>query len=402
MKRIIQFPVILCVALAIIVSCDKKNDEVPAPEKGDILVTTMLPNPDGESGSAYMQLIDNLEPVHLTNRSATPLPYWSSPSVIGNDVYTMSGYGMETDVLTRYTRIDGKLVKQGECILPAQSGAVSLVVKDKLAYVSCVFTGKIHILNYETMTQVSEIDLSTYGEDQNPDPTMLLIRDNLLYVPVNQMVGGYYPAPERPFADVIIINTDNNQVVKMISEKTSGISQVVRPSDPNSIFMDEKKDIYLVGVGAFGALPGHNAGILRIKAGETEFDQNYKFVLNTTPIEGESNPLNYIQAVKYAGNGKLYASVNIPAYYSNPPNFIEDRNVASVVIDLEAKTIKKLDLPYSSTYGGVPALYKDKVVFALSTKTANGFYTYHPATGEASSTPVITTDGYPYSFIPFE
>jgi hypothetical protein len=251
------------------------------------------------------------------------------------------------------------------------------------------------------MSLIKEIDITSYGVgDENPDPSSMLIRDNLLYVGLIQMVGGYFPAPERPYADVLIINTDNNEVVKMITDSRAGVSYPTRAIDPFSIFMDENKDIYVVCMGGFGAL--HTAGVLRIKEGETEFDDSYKFVFNTTQITGEANPADYLHAVKYYGNGKMYGTANIPAYNSNPINYIEDRAVIPVEVDLNAKTIKALGFPRSNAFGVSVGTYEEQVIFGLATETSNGFYTYNPTTGTASSSAVIITDGYPYSFVAFE
>jgi hypothetical protein len=384
-------------------SCDDVNDPDEVGAEGNILVSTILPNPDGMSGSAYIQLIDNLDSKALTNAAAIPIPYSSVPCISGDNVFVLPGWGGESDIMTKYTKVGVELVKQGEYTLDAQSGATNIVTKGDLAYVACALLGKVLVINHKEMELVAEIDISSYGVgDQNPDPSSMLIRDNLLFVPLTQMVGGYYPAPERPYSDVLIINTGTNEVVKMITESTSGISTPTRPVDPYTIFMTENNDIYIVCLGAWGALPGHNSGILRIKAGETEFDDSYKFVFNTTSINGEENMLDYVHAVKYAGNNKLYGTANIPAYYGSPINFITDRTVIPVEIDLEARTIKKLDFSYSNSYGVAVGLYEDNVVFGLATTSSNGFYTYNVATGAASSSATVTTEGYPYSFVAFE
>lgn len=362
----------------------------------------MLPNPDGMSGSAYMQLIGNIEPASYNNTTAFPVPYSSVLCVCGNDVFVVPGWTGDTDVMIKYSRENGKLVKKGQYTLQANSGATNVVTKGDIAYIACSLLGKIVVLNHQTMTKVTEIDLTSLGVgDQNPEPASMLIRDNQLFVGLNQMVGGYFPAPARPYSDVAIINTDNNELIKMITENTSGISTPTRPIDPNSIFMDENKNVYVVGIGAWGALPGHKSGILRIKAGETEFDSSYKFVFNSTAVEGETNPLDYIQDVKYAGNNKLYGTANILAYYGNPINYIEDRTVIPVEIDLATKTIKKLNFPYSNSFGVSVGVYDDMVVFGLATSASNGYFTYDPATKVTSSSAVITTVGYPYTFTSF-
>jgi hypothetical protein len=320
--------------LTVLSSC-KKDDEETGLSSGKILVSTMLPNPDGQSGSAYMQLMENMDSKSLTNSTAIPTPYGTPPIVCSEDVFVLPGYTGETYIMTKYSRENGMLVKQGDYTLPSQSGATNIVTKGDIAYISCALIGKVLVINHKTMQLVKEIDISSYGVgDQNPDPSSMLIRDNQLFVALTQMVGGYFPAPTRPYSDVLIINTDNNEVLKMITDSTSGISCPTRPIDPYSIFMDENKDIYIVGLGAWGALPGHKSGVLRIKAGETEFDKSYQFVFNSTAITGETNPLDYVHAVNYYGNGKLYGTANIPAYYGNPVNYITDRTVIPVEIDL--------------------------------------------------------------------
>ncbi len=395
-----SIPIVFSFLAVAFISCEKEKDNESVTD-GKILISTMLPNPDGWSGSSYMQLLENLEPKAITNSAAIPISYGAVPIVCGDDVFSLPGWGGETDVITKYSRIDGVLVEQGEYTLPSQSWATNVVTKGDIAYISCPGIGKILVFNHITMTMVKEIDITSYGVgDENPDPSSMLIRDNLLYVGLIQAVGGYYPAPERPYADVLILNIDNNEVVKMITDSTTGVSYPTRAIDPFSIFMDENNDIYVVCLGGFGAI--HTAGILRIKSGETEFDNSYKFVFNTTPITGEANPCDYIHAVRYFGNGKMYGTADIPAYYSNPVNYIEDRAIIPVEVDLNTKTIKILGFPRSNAFGVSVGVFEEQVVFGLATESSNGFFTYLPSSGTASSSALVTTDGYPYSFVAFE
>ena len=77
---------------AVFSSCSKESDE-PIGKNGKILITTMLANPDGWSGSAYMQLIDNLDPKTVTNAAAIPIAYGGVPIVCGDDVFSLPGWG---------------------------------------------------------------------------------------------------------------------------------------------------------------------------------------------------------------------------------------------------------------------------------------------------------------------
>ncbi len=394
-------PWLLCLCLFFCFSCeeDEETDEI----YGNAIISTLLPNPDGVSGSAYMQLIENIDEASYDNRRAFPSSYAVPPIVIDDDVYLLPGWSMQNDLLQKYSRINGKLVKQGELLLPSSSGANNIVVKNSSkAYVAMCMLGKILVVDPSKMSTVKEIDLSAYGiGDNNPDPSIMLIRDNLLFVGLNQLVGGYYPSKERACVDILIIDTETDQAVKMITNKTSGMSMPTKPeADFRSIFMDENKDIYVNCIAGFGAV-GHKSGLLRIKAGETEFDKSYQFVVNETAIEGDANKADYLISIYYGGNGKLYATASVGAYYGNPANYFEDRAVLPLELDLEAKTIKMLPIPRSNNFGTCVGRFKGDIIFGFATTNDNGFFTYSPETGKASDKAVIKVSGYPYAFTEF-
>ncbi|PID88368.1 MAG: hypothetical protein CSB06_00725 [Bacteroidia bacterium] len=163
------------------------------------------------------------------------------------------------------------------------------------------------------------------------------------------------------------------------------------------MFKDENGDIYVSCNSGFGFL-GLDAGFLRIKKGETDFDKSYQFKITQTAIEGEANKASYIVRMKYAGNGIVYATVDVPAYYSAQPDWFKDRTIFPVKIDLKAKTIKRLGTPTSNNFGMTVGLYKDKVLFGLSTKTDNGFFVYDTKTDKMSDEAVIKINGYPFFF----
>ena len=378
-------------------ACDK-DDPTPEIAKGEIAIVSALPNPNGMSGSTYLQLIDDLSPKTYDNKTAFPFTLADQIVMRGEDLYVLSF--AESDVIKKYTRgSDKKLSETGQLTVEANAAPAGIILKNATkAYISLSGRGKLLIINPSTMTKTGEIDLKSYAVgDDNPDPSQMIIRDGKLFVTLHQMVGGYFPAPDRKKSDVLIINTETDVVEKMITEETSGISQPSRIVDCKQIFMDENKDIYIVCMGAFGAVPGHKMGVLRIKNGETEFDNSYNFNMSDATISGESNKSNMPSMVQYGGNGKLYALLNIPAYMSNPPNYVADKNCIAVEIDLYAKTIKKLDLPKGNMYGGV-GIYNDKIIFGISSDTENGFYTYDMTTQEASSTALIKTTGFPALF----
>ncbi|MCL3781976.1 hypothetical protein EMN47_16440 [Prolixibacteraceae bacterium JC049] len=383
--------------------CDDNEDTPQEVKAGDILISSMLPNPDGVSGSAYMQLIDNLNPAEYKNTTAFPSSYSVPPIVIGNDVFVIPGWSNQNSAFKKYSWSEGKLLSKGEYTLPSKSGAVSCVTKGNKAYVSLSHLGKILVIDHIKMEKLIEIDLSEYGiGDNNPDPAIMLIRDNLLYVGLNQLVGGFSPAPTRAKVDMLIVDTNTNKPLKMITDSKSGMSMPTKPeADSRSIFMDENKDIYINCISGFGFL-GHSAGFLRIKAGETEFDSSYKFDVTKTIVDGDEFKPSYLTKVQYAGNGILYATGHINERYSKPePNYLKDKTIICLKVDLSTKTLKKLNLPNSTNYGMSVSAYKDKMVFGLVTEQDAGFYMYDTKTGEASTSAVIKIDGYPAEFCHF-
>lgn len=400
-----NFLYIILAAILVVSACTEEDDPEPISTTTDhkIFVTTILPNPDGMSGSQYIQLIEDLSEADVTNETAIPVAYNSIPVINGDDIFIGPGLGGVTDQIKKYNRDGGQLVENGAYTLPPQSGAMLSVVDGDNLYISCWNLGKIVVLNHNDMSFVEEIDVTSYAiGDQNPEPSAMVVRDDKLFVCLSQTVGGYFPDMTRIKADMLIINTADNTIDKMITDSISGMSYPGRPIDPNTMFIDENNDIYLICMGGFGMLPGHNAGILRIKDGETEFDDTYQFVFPTTAITGESNSMDFIHMIKYAGNGKMYATANIPALTSDPADWINDRNVLPVEIDIYSKSITALDLPYSNSFGICVGKYENDIVFGLSTADYDGFFTYNTNDQTTSSNALITTVGYPMFIYVFE
>ena len=395
---------VMILALSVsLLSCSDDDEPVDL-ETGDIIITSRLTNPDGFTGSEYMQIINNIDAAQYDNKTAYPLEFGTLPFIIGSDVFTLPGMGKgTTNIFKKYSLINGQLILQNEYTLPTASGGVHCVTSGDEAYVSLLYQGKVLVINHQTMEFIDEIDISEYGVgDNNPDPAIMIIRDNLLFVGLNQWVAGYAPDSMRAKADVLIIDTETNEVVKMITESTSGFSMPTNLMvNEKSIFMDEKKDIYINCLSGYGFV-GHKAGFLRIKAGETDFDKSYSFDVTQTNVEGDQFSPSFLIKVQYVGNGKLYATGITNERFSMPePDNFEDKVVVCYEVDLQAKTLKRLDFPLSTGYGTGIGIYNQKILFGLITEQDAGFYTYDTQTGEASPSAVIKVVGDPWGFAHF-
>ena len=74
-------------------ACEKDpNPKVPTTD-ANIALATILPNPDGMTGAAYLQLIRDEFPQNTNNNNGIPIPYGGSyPIIEGNDIFVFPGY----------------------------------------------------------------------------------------------------------------------------------------------------------------------------------------------------------------------------------------------------------------------------------------------------------------------
>lgn len=404
MKKKVCFVTALAVALCL-GSCDKNDPDNPtAGGQGNLLLTTILPNATGLDGTCYMQLVGDPELGKTTatdNSRGLNVPYGSAaPMIIGDEVYVFPSYHlpMEKNELVKYRRSQGVLQRVGSMSLPANNNANNLIkLSQTKAYLSLAGLGKIYIFNPETMKKTGEIDLTALGiKDSNPDIGIMIARDGYVFAGLSQMVGGWTGPADYKQADVAVIDAKTDQLVKMISETTSGFSQASRPVDAKSMFLDERGDIYVSCVGNFGMVAGHKAGILRIKKGETEFDPTYHWAITGTAIQGEPQAAGFPASICYVSGGKAYGYADIYAYYKPGETGYTSLSNRAVIYDLYQQTMTRIDgLELSNGYSIMVSKYRDGLLIANASKSSKGVYYLDPKTGKVNPTPVITTVGNP-------
>jgi len=387
-------------------ACDDNDDPNSDQNIGKILIETTVKNPDGASGSSFLQLISYFTKQSIDNKNSIQVAFDAGIKILGNHIFVFPEFGKDgTQEILRYS-YDGsqKLGSPASLALPPLSGAFSLVnVGTEKAYVPLYNLGKVLIFNPSTMNKIGEIDLSPYAfEDNNPDPAYMFIRDGLLYIPLDQIGPNWMPYPEYKQADVAIVDINTDKVVKVISEKTSGMTFPTRPFLKDMIFTDENKDLYIACTGGFGLDPRFTeSGFVCIRSGKTEFDTSASWDISQTQIQNTSYKPGSISNCKYIGNGKVCAYVSITELIAENP--YSAKYSMAVLIDMKAKTIKKIEgIPLSDGHSVFIDTYKEYVVFAVYGDNSAGFYTYNPDTEEASDGPVISTSGNPIFMHTFE
>lgn len=408
MKTKVLFTWLMCLLFTgvCLTSCDSNDDPEPDENDRKILIETTIKNPDGSSGSSYIQLIPDFSKQTLDNKNSIQVGFDAGIKIYGNEVFVFPEFGKDgTQEVVKYT-YDGSrnLVKTSSIALPPMSGTFNMVKAGKeKAYASMYNLGKILIFNPETMTKTGEIDLAAYAAgDNNPDPAYLLIRDGLLFIPLDQVGPNWMPDPERKQIDVAIVDIETDQVIKVISETKSNLTFPTRPFLENMIFTDENNDIYITCVGGFGLDPRlSETGLVCIRSGKTEFDESASWDMSQVTIEGTSYKTGSLTNCKYIGNGKLCGFVAISELVNDNP--YTAKYSMAVLIDMKTKTIKKIEgIPLSDGHSIFIETYKDLVVFGVYGDKEAGFFTYNPVTEEVSSGPVVSTAGNPIFMYSFE
>lgn len=380
-------------------SCEKDKPNPPLPEEAFqhfVFINTVDQKID------YLGTFSNLSQKSVDNKRAYEFAFGAYPFSHKNTVFIAEGNG--GDKIHKFTRDSKGNLLKGESMSFGQQtnpGEIQFL-NDEKAYVCLSQRGKIGILNPQTMKKTGEIDLSPYAyKDPNPDPGCCVLNNGKLYVALCQKNTRYTSYPGTS-AEVAIINLSNNQVEKVIKDPRTGFVGLFRHT---TAFADERGDVYFYSLGMEGTNPLKD-GFLRIKNGTDKWDENYHFQLSKTPVKGMTKDVSWILYYLYAGNGIVYACINIPSLtvHTDPiESSILDYNYQPVKIDVWNKTIEKLDLPLTTGMGGfVYGKWKENIIFGMTCREGNGYYIYNPKTKECSKQPVITTVGVPSSLIVFE
>ncbi|MBO4804797.1 MAG: DUF4374 domain-containing protein [Paludibacteraceae bacterium] len=392
---------------SIFTSCEDDEDDNTSSASGKIIFSTTVTNPSGDSGSGYLQAISDFSGgVNYDNKNAIPLGFGSYPCVCkSGNIYVFPDYMGGTELkLKRYVLNNSdQLELQGAMPLPANSSAANVVeASEEKAYVCCQSLDLIIAFNPKTMKEISRIDVSSLrNEGVSAYPGAMYIRDNILYVALEQFNSQWMPTENA--IEMALYKVSDDSFIKRIRNTSLGICGPTRPIDDQSIFEDENGDLYINCIGSFGYIPGLDAGIARIKKGETDFDPSYTFNLTNTKVEGlPCDYLNILAKCQYTSNGILYAYGYAIGLDPENTNTYTARTGAPVIVDLRNKTVKVIEgLPRSNGHGIAMGIHEGKIVYGSANDAYNGFSTYDPKSGTIE-TKVITVTGFPSFFHSFK
>ncbi|BDD09397.1 hypothetical protein FUAX_18290 [Fulvitalea axinellae] len=317
--------------------------------------------------------------------------------IISSNITSSKDAGMDKMVVNA----DGQLEKVGQLpvIAPSYYGAI----KDKnTAFIDDVNDNDITIFDPETMTPTGKIDMSkAYREDDwtNQIYESFVIRGNDMFVAT------------RPYTQKNTLWAGSELIYNHIDLRTNAFVKsikfpdavVVRRTEQN--YVDEHGNIYIPTQGNSN-IPNIKPNIVKIPAGQTDFDLNYDFkVVDAISPAHAKMPIQVMGKFTYHKNGKAYANIStsfpqeILAIFKEKPDFsqwtpedfqkafalLRSSSIGQYVeLDLEAQTVKILpDMPGSSPYDSYLTIIDDKVYCGVlnPSENVNALYEYDPATG---------------------
>ena len=263
-------------------------------------------------------------------------------------------------------------------------------VNEEKAYLGGMLDSLI-IINPKTMKKTGVIDLSKYkGKDALVvSPGTGVIVDGRLYVGLLQNVSDYATGNE---AQVAIIDVKKDEVVAVA--KDDRIAAVGSLDDSqNQAFTVLDGYIYCYSNASWGYAPGQVDGFLRIKVGETKFDEKYVWkVSEEVGIKNltEKGNFKYLSPATYPSeDGYVYAFLNVMVDLQQTWTDMDsyhNNTCKPVQVDLAKKKIKALPIDYSSSWASYGKYVEDdgKVIFAVSTEEdGNAYFRYDPKTDKA-------------------
>ena len=398
--------------LTLLSSCGKRNDQPipPAPNPGEVtplklpehlIFLTSVTGGNGSPSASYLISTGRIIPGKFTNANGLPLEVGNTPYYWAGRTYTFPGImgstksqlGCYLEQIDQTYRQVGALPVAGT----AATTAMAVLNKDK-AYISNWGSGTVQVINPLTLTSTKTIDLNKYAhEGALVRPSVMVLRDGLLYVGLCQLNAQWQTVKEQ--ADIAIIDTQKDELLKVISDTKHKLTFCSRPIDPNSMFIDEQGDIYVNCLGSMEdpLHPNKKAGFLRIKKGETEFDPSY--MLRTADIkpEGIAHNVDFFSSIAYLGKGKVLALASINKL---DPDLAKNMYMAYVhrlvLIDLQAKTIRVIGDQPASTAMAIGVTYDGSryAYYSYTSKERQGIYCYDTQTGKIDpEEPYITTEG---------
>lgn len=257
---------------------------------------------------------------------------------------------------------------------------------------------KIYTVNTDNMTIVNTVT-SDFGNVEADSllgfPLDVKVRDNKMFVAYNNIhARGDFSTPIANQAKIAVFNYPEMTLEKIISDDRT--ANLGRYYSTNVLEMDENGDIYAYSPSAlscgYSPVPENNSGVLRIKAGETEFDPSYHIDFESISGGLKINDMFYVSdgkaVVRALQEDENNAAFKWATYGPTSPQPIMNLGI----LDLKTKSFTPLDGELSGGGWNAATLVEgDKCFVGVSNSTFAGIYEIDVKEGTSKKT--VDVDG---------
>lgn len=236
------------------------------------------------------------------------------------------------------------------------------------------------LINVNSMTEetTGTLEIPIQGANGNADFSYMWANDYIyfednLYVPFIEVDANDSDLYDEAY--VAVFDSNYNYVKTITTTKTSNVST----GFISSTGIDESGDLYISSsnISFYGNNEDLPSGIVRIKSGETEFDEDY--FLDITELTGYHSI-----GMLYVEDGKAIVPVYNSDLQATSSYFVEYH-----LVDLYNNSVTKLNMPSGSGgyYGGrrsMSLMGNGNAAIMLNHENGNSVYIYDAATGTVS------------------
>lgn len=263
----ILFTVLIFITISILSGCNNDDNSIPSEETAvKINHGLAIVSGAGEVKTTFLQGLTDLNNSSIDNTSGTEVGQFSSIYSDGKAMFT-AGFGAPATMKKFVFNKTGKAILDQEIIIPGSNSFSSLEILNETIGYATVGGGisKVIQFNPTTMRITGEINLKDAGDGLFYSD--MIIRDTYLFITLNDFGGS-------GSAKVAVVDLNTNSLSKIITDDRT--ATLFNTLTSEIMTADAQGDIYIQASGLFSDKP---SGVLRIKAGETEFDKNYFFDL---------------------------------------------------------------------------------------------------------------------------
>ncbi|MCT4644062.1 MAG: DUF4374 domain-containing protein [Carboxylicivirga sp.] len=369
---------------ALITTTACNDDDDPAPPQGG---TTGITIGLKTTGGNETEFIVNRQDVMTGEISAVgegiEQTGWRFFYPVGKTLFT-SGYDDSNECIAYHDNNNGQVVQKGKFIFNNPIEMFGHDGDDTFLGMEIIRTGfsdrNLYFVDADEVMVKKKVGTRIW-EDQDKKqaawPTALLVRGDKLFVPFHKIdsEGNWTtPAPDNAYVAIYPYPNVTSEPEKIImDDRTANIGA---NGFTTGLIKADNGDLYSYSCGAvmagFAPASTKPSGILRIKSGQTEFDDTY--FLN---IEEKTNG-GKIFWFDYVGNGKALARIIMQDNPKAPWGAYgrEIFNQKLVIIDLDAQTVTDVaNVPLHAKRYTSPLMVEDGMVY-VSIETADDAFVY--------------------------